>query len=215
VSAEHRPAEAARSESIVRSSPRRAAILAAALELFAGRGYDATTIADIRERAGASTGSLYHHFGSKEDVAAALRVEVLATYQDALLRELGAHATAEAGVRAVVRFHVAWAAAHRAEAGLLLSSPPPAVQRAAEVRVAAANEAFFGALRGWLGSHQRAGAVRALPADLVLPLWLGPSQAYLRRLLGGGTETAPELAAEELAEAAWRALAPTRHHPDG
>ena len=49
----------------------------------------------------------------------------------------------------------------------------------------------------------------AVPADLVLPLWLGPSQAYLRRLLGGEVETPPEVAAAELAEAAWRALAPT------
>jgi AcrR family transcriptional regulator len=192
-----------------RPSPaRREAILAAALELFAERGYDATTVADIRARAGASTGSLYHHFESKEAIGAALRVEVLAAYQDAVLRELGRHARAEDGVRAVVRFHVAWAAANAAEAGLLLSSPPPAVRREADARVSAANEAYFGALRGWLAAHERIGEVRPVPADLVLPLWLGPSQAYLARLLSGGAETPPEVAAETLAEAAWRALAP-------
>ena len=44
----------------------RAVIFKAALELFQERGYDATTMRAIAERAGASLGSSYHYFASKE-----------------------------------------------------------------------------------------------------------------------------------------------------
>ena len=192
--------------SAARAAGRREAILDAALRLFADRGYDATTVAEIRELAGASTGSMYHHFASKEDVAAALRVEVLADYQARMLGELARHADAEAGVRGLVRFHVAWASAHRDRAGYLLSSPPPAVRRVAEERVGRANDGFFGALHGWYDAHRRAGAVRPLAPDLLLALWLGPSQSYLRALLSGREATPPDEAAEALAGAAWSVL---------
>jgi len=44
----------------------RAAILGAALDLFQERGYDATTMRAIADRAGVSLGSSYHYFPSKE-----------------------------------------------------------------------------------------------------------------------------------------------------
>ena len=49
-----------------RGETSRAAILEAALDLFQDRGYDATTMRAIAERAGASLGSSYHYFPSKE-----------------------------------------------------------------------------------------------------------------------------------------------------
>ena len=45
-----------------------AAILAAAQQLFAKRGFAATTIDDIAGRAGVAKGAVYHHFGSKEEI---------------------------------------------------------------------------------------------------------------------------------------------------
>ncbi len=44
----------------------RAAFLGAALDLFQERGYEATTMRAIAERVGASLGSSYHYFPSKE-----------------------------------------------------------------------------------------------------------------------------------------------------
>lgn len=46
----------------------RAALLEAARELFSAAGYDATNMVDIADRAGASIGSLYHHFAAKSDL---------------------------------------------------------------------------------------------------------------------------------------------------
>lgn len=49
-----------------RGEASRAVILNAALDLFQERGYDATTMRAIADRAGVSLGSSYHYFPSKE-----------------------------------------------------------------------------------------------------------------------------------------------------
>jgi AcrR family transcriptional regulator len=49
-------------------SERREEILAIAAELFAARGFATTTVRDIADAAGILSGSLYHHFDSKESM---------------------------------------------------------------------------------------------------------------------------------------------------
>ena len=61
-------------------------ILQAALACFTDFGVDATTIEMIRDRSGASIGSLYHHFGNKERIIGALYLAGTAEYA-ALLAE--------------------------------------------------------------------------------------------------------------------------------
>ena len=51
-----------------RSATTRAALLAAARELFAEHGFSATGREQIAELAGVTRGALYHHFGSKEQL---------------------------------------------------------------------------------------------------------------------------------------------------
>jgi AcrR family transcriptional regulator len=51
-----------------RSERSRTALLDAALALFSSQGYRATSVRDIAERAGTSTGSVYHHFRDKEAI---------------------------------------------------------------------------------------------------------------------------------------------------
>jgi AcrR family transcriptional regulator len=51
-----------------RAQQTRAAITDAALELFRSRGYEATTMRAIAQRAGVSTGNAYYYFSSKEDL---------------------------------------------------------------------------------------------------------------------------------------------------
>lgn len=70
--------------------PGRDKVLSAALELFGERGYHATSIAEIGERAGIAKSVLYHYFGSKaglyvaiaESEAAALMQRVAAAVPD-------------------------------------------------------------------------------------------------------------------------------------
>lgn len=51
---------------------RKSELVDCAEALFFGKGYEATTVADIIARAGVSKGGFYHHFASKEDLLDAL-----------------------------------------------------------------------------------------------------------------------------------------------
>ena len=55
-----------------RGKQRVAALIDACAELFAEKGYEATTMTEIAQRAGAAIGSLYQFFPSKEALAEAL-----------------------------------------------------------------------------------------------------------------------------------------------
>jgi AcrR family transcriptional regulator len=66
-----------------------AAIHTAARELFAKRGFSATTIDDIAKRAGVAKGAVYHHFGSKE--------EIFERVLDGIFLEIAARLRAAAG----------------------------------------------------------------------------------------------------------------------
>jgi AcrR family transcriptional regulator len=61
---------------------RRRQVIAASITLFGKRGYYATTMRDIAQRAGVSVGLIYQYFGDKEDVLFLAIVEVLDTYRD-------------------------------------------------------------------------------------------------------------------------------------
>jgi AcrR family transcriptional regulator len=55
-----------------RSQKSRAQVLEAALELFSHKGYGATSVREIADLAGLSTGNVYHHFKDKEALFRAL-----------------------------------------------------------------------------------------------------------------------------------------------
>ena len=71
-----------RETQVARSARTRAALLRAARELFAEKGFAATGREEIARRAGVTRGALYHHFASKTDVAAAVVVELEAELVD-------------------------------------------------------------------------------------------------------------------------------------
>src|SRR6187401_1206284 len=62
------------------SLSRRDELLRIAAELFASKGFRNTTVRDIADAAGILSGSLYHHFDSKESMVD----EILSTFQEEL-----------------------------------------------------------------------------------------------------------------------------------
>ena len=183
--------------------------MAAALELFASRGYAATTIEDVRDASGASTGSIYHHFGSKLSLAAAIFVEGLAAYQKEVLDLLQRHPEAEAGVRALVRHYLDWMCANQSLARFLLASREPDLRGATDEALQELNARFYEETRAWREKQFAAGKLRELPPDVYRSVVLGPAEAYARRWLSGRAETPLAQAADMLAEAAWRAVRAT------
>ncbi len=82
---------------------RREELLAIAADLFAQRGFKNTTVRDIADAAGILSGSLYHHFDSKEsmvdEILSSFQIELFARYDEILGSDLDARAKVDAVVR--------------------------------------------------------------------------------------------------------------------
>jgi AcrR family transcriptional regulator len=185
---------------------RQRAILAAALECFNERGFSATTVEQIRARSGASVGSIYHHFGGKEGLAAELYVDGLRDYQLGFVEALERHPAAEEGVRAFVRHHLRWVERNPQLAQFLMNRRETELRVATEARVRELNREFFPRVSAWMQRHVEDGSLREIPSDLWEPVLLGPCQEFSRLWLAGRTAIALRRAERELAEATWRAV---------
>jgi AcrR family transcriptional regulator len=188
------------------SRPRRAAILTAALGCFVRQGYTATTVEDICRASGASVGSVYHHFGGKDRIAAALYVDSLAGYQAGFVATLHAHDDARVGVQSLVRHHLGWVREQPDVARFVLAVGETEVLAAAAGVLRRRNRAFFAAVGKWFAAHPE---LPDLAPDLLEPLLLGPAQEFARHWLAGRATTTPERAEDVLAAAAWHALTAT------
>ncbi|TQS40173.1 TetR/AcrR family transcriptional regulator [Cryptosporangium phraense] len=90
-------------------TPGHQALLAAAREEFAERGYGGASIRDIAQRAAVSLAALYHYYGSKQELLYALLDEGMDVYDQISLQALGRTGDdpaerLEALVEALVRF---------------------------------------------------------------------------------------------------------------
>jgi AcrR family transcriptional regulator len=89
---------------------RRDEILAIAAEQFAARGVVSTTVRDIAAAAGILSGSLYHHFDSKEQMVADLLQPVMERQVGAYRALVAAGDTAAETLRSLIRTAVTEAA---------------------------------------------------------------------------------------------------------
>jgi AcrR family transcriptional regulator len=185
---------------------RRATVLDAALRCFTRQGFAQTTIADVRRASKTSTGSIYHHFSSKEELAAALYVDSLATYQRGFLTNLARARKAERGVRSMVAYHVDWVARNPDRARFLNAAERPSRSSPAGHALAQANRQFFDSAFAWIEEQMRAGAMRSVPRDLFVALVLGPAESYTRQWLQGRRRTDLSRARRALADGAWAAV---------
>jgi 3,4-dihydroxy 2-butanone 4-phosphate synthase/GTP cyclohydrolase II len=185
---------------------RRRQILDAALRCFNRAGLAETKMGDICTEAGVSTGSVYHHFAGKDQLAAALYLEGTRDYQQGLLAELHRHATAERGIRAMVAHHIDWVVRHPDWARFLSQHRQGEFLAAVESELDAMNQAFHGEVAAWLLPFIERGEVTRLPRDLFTPVAMGPTLEYMGRWLADGEQGDPRRATQVLANAAWNAV---------
>lgn len=95
----------------------RTLILQSALQLFSARGYDGTSIDDIRQVAGfKSKASLYTYFKSKEEVASALLQDILVERDRAVMLAYNmADSKPLQKLVAITRAFITWGLCHRQE----------------------------------------------------------------------------------------------------
>lgn len=88
---------------------RRSALLHAAAEQFAERGFARVSIEDLGTAVGVSGPAVYRHFSSKQAVLAALLVDVSKELVDGGEAVIAAAPDADAALRGLIRFHVEFA----------------------------------------------------------------------------------------------------------
>lgn len=96
-------------------------VLTSAATLAARTGFDELSLAELSASSGVSNGSIYHHFGSKDGVLAALLCRIVENNQAVLRAVLDAHPEdARAGVLETVAQQLHWVQTHRDDARLLI-----------------------------------------------------------------------------------------------
>lgn len=167
------------------TAQRRQAILDAALACFVQQGVTEATLATIRERAHVSTGSLYHHFPSKDHLAAALYIEGLRQAQHHVLASVIRHKQAETGIRAMVQAYLDWVHTHPEYALFLLTHRQAEFMQHVEEQVATLNADFHAQFAAWVAPHVQAGILPPFSSHLYGALIVGPCEYCARRWLMG------------------------------
>ncbi len=181
----------------------REALVNSAMECVTEGTWDSTSLQAVRERAGVSNGSLFHHFPTRQDLTAAVVGEALEEHQRVLLAQLGTDA--ELGVTGAVRQHLSWVDDNRQVARLLLSASPEVLRLSLSGPALESSRRFFLEVEGWLREH---GWRESVPLPVVLALWVGPAQEFSRQRLAQDDDLPVLEAAEGLSAGAWAALRP-------
>lgn len=192
-------------KSLSDSPDRRRDILDAALACFLEKGYLRTSMADIRQRSGASTGSIYHFFDGKAGLAETLLRQAVSGWAAVSGAALSDGAAPEDQVKASVRGLVLWGLSHPANLrfmdelrSLAVSDPDLSGVQRLFLDGQSAGAARYAAM-------QARGAVRNLPFPVAHALMLGPAYSYLRLAAPTPPEQAARLA-DLFAAAAWDAV---------
>lgn len=187
---------------------RKEEILDAALSCFTENGIEATTIDMIRERSGASVGSMYHHFGSKESIAAALYIDALAEHNACQQKLLAEARNAEQGVKAIAYAYIDWVSANPDKARFVLYSRGVLARSEMAGELKERTRKHMGEVFAWFQPHIDNGTLKKLPLEVYGPLITGPAHDYTRLWLSGRAKTDIKAYREIFAEAAWRAVKP-------
>jgi AcrR family transcriptional regulator len=149
-------------------------IFGVALKLFADQGLLSTTTADIAEAAGVSHGSVFAHFGTRDELVEAVVNEVAGNIATQVRRR----SASGRSVREVLSAHLESLAKYeKIYARFVLEGP--FLPRRARRALVGIQSAIASQLEEALELERGEGTVRDLPTDLAFNLWIGTLHHYL------------------------------------
>lgn len=182
-------------------------ILLGALACFNEHGIEPTTIDMLKERCDASVGNLYHHFGSKEGLVAALFFSAMDAHA-VLTDEAFSQATSlREGVVALVHAYVDWVTAQPELARFMFQARASVAKGPHGQELRQRNRLRGKALVAWFAEPECQAGLREWPAELLMSLIVGQAENYCRAWLSGRVKTSPQQYRDMLAEAAWCSVA--------
>lgn len=125
------PAKSERRERL--RTARREAILSAARKVFAQKGFEGTTIADVAREAGVASGTVYLYFPSKLDIFAALNARLFEVIMEAM-NQVGAPPTVRGGTHTRIHAIFESCSEHRDLLRLVFLNPDPRTEVARRMR---------------------------------------------------------------------------------
>jgi AcrR family transcriptional regulator len=188
------------------TSQRKKQIIKGALSCFNEFGVTETGMSDICTRSKTSIGSIYHHFKSKEQLAASVFLEGIKNYQDGFLDVLEKQETAKKGISEVVSYHLNWIVGHPEWSRYLFKESHATFLGETKETFVQLNDEFFERCRSWFKQHIQSGELKKLPPDIFISILMGPCQTFSRQYLFRQTCSDVEVAAKEIAQAIWQAL---------
>ncbi|MFJ5831943.1 TetR/AcrR family transcriptional regulator [Streptomyces sp. NPDC093089] len=183
-------------------------LLTTALRVYAESGRQGFTVNAVSAASGVSLGSLYHHFGSFDGLAAALYVRCTEQLCGQVVAALTRARTARTGVRAVITAYLRFTEEHPDAALFLHASAYSGCPTARADRVREAGEPLLAAVGAWMRPRVEAGEIAPLPGPVVEALIIGPAAETARRWLARTHDDDLDLAeaARVLPDRVWRSL---------
>jgi len=189
-------------------------ILERALSCFSQHGVENTTIDMICQATDTSVGSLYHHFGNKEAIAAAVFIEGMRDFSTLVMeylskiepKELSPQQQAEQGIKALVYANVDWISEHPTWAQFVFHHRGMVSKGGAGDTLKTDISAFYRKLTQLMGPLIEQGVVKQLPVQVYGSFISGPVHDYARHYLAGRYPQPLTDFRETFAEGAWQAL---------
>jgi AcrR family transcriptional regulator len=182
-------------------------LLDVAAEVFLEFGFANASLELVRQRAGVSNGSLYHHYPTKTHLADALYAHVLRDYHAQMMGTLAKSPRAEVGVKGLIRATVQWVVQnpHRARllhdlrmSGALVDGPRERDET---------NAKAFGVLAVWVAARTAAGEMREMPQPVWTALVFSPVMALMPHWANQPKPEVSPVVRAALEHAAWMAVA--------
>jgi AcrR family transcriptional regulator len=181
-------------------------LLDAALAVHDDAGPDGFTVQAVVAASGVSLGSLYHHFGSFDGLAAALYARCMAELLDGIVMSLERARTARGGVRAVVTAYLRFVEAQPRQARCIHASAYASYLPAHADVIAEVKAPRMARMARWLAPHVRSESIVNLPDPLIEMLLIGPVAELSRRWLSDATDLDLGKAARLLPDRIWASL---------
>ncbi|MEU1673731.1 TetR/AcrR family transcriptional regulator [Streptomyces roseifaciens] len=184
-------------------------LLTTALRVYAETGQQGFTVNAVTAASGVSLGSLYHHFGSFDGLAAALYTRCMEELLEEIVSAVKRSRTARTGIRALVLAYLRFTEEHRDAALFLHASAYSGYLAAHAEEIRAAKAAKLSGLGEWLRSRIGAGEIVPMPPALIEVLVMGPVAEAARRWLASTYDDIDLTeAARILPDSIWRSLRP-------
>lgn len=188
-------------------TPTRERLLDAAAKVFLEHGFTAASMDLVRQEAGVSNGSLYHHYPTKAKLADALYGYTLRDFHSSLSAAISGRVSAQTGVKGLIRAYVQWVVQHPERARLLhkLRRTGELADTASERNLA--NAEAFGALADWMRQKVEAGEIRDMPFAVWMALVFSPALSLTRQWVRQDEPAVPPKVRAALEHGAWMAVA--------